>query len=105
MLLPAGFADDDMLVERTMSVLQQVPREEGSEQTESLLVRLFHAVEDAGTGVGPSLRYVGEAQAGRWLVGASDAQSNRLIRVRNVLINHDARTTRAFEPGGVRSLA
>jgi hypothetical protein len=101
-----GFADDDLLVEPAMSALQQLEVDEQSERDQSRLARLVNAVEDAFTGRVPTLRadYREEARAGRSFIGARDAQGNQIDRIRNVLVEHGARTIYLFEPEEVRRL-
>lgn len=102
----AGIAEDDVLVESPSNALQQLRAEEEGERADSRLAHLLHALEAAMSDGGAELRarYVAEANAGRWLAGAHDAQGNQIDRIRNVMVDHGGRCIHLFEPDGVRCM-
>ncbi len=107
-----GFEADDLLVESPEAALQQLRAVETGERDASLLTRIVDALREspsgeAGSRMRPSdLRagYLREAEAGRAILGARDAQGNQTDRVRNILIEHGARYIHYFEPVEVREL-
>jgi hypothetical protein len=105
-LVSAGFAEDDVLVESPSNALQQLGAEEEGRRADSRLAHLLHALEEAISGAGAELRarYVAEANAGRWLAGAHDAQGNQIDRIRNVMVDYGGRCINLFEPDGVRCM-
>jgi hypothetical protein len=105
-LVSAGFAEDDVLVESPGNALQQLGAEAEGERADSRLARLLHTLEEAISGAGSELRarYVAEANAGRWLAGAHDAQGNQIDRIRNVMVERGGRCINLFEPDGVRCM-
>jgi hypothetical protein len=102
----AGFPADHVVVESGAAALLQLQTQQASQQQEGLLARAFDTIEEAFEGREPARQaFESEAQRGHTFVGVHLSQDDQIDGLRNIYVEHGARTVYVFRPIGIGQLA